>query len=123
MKVLRFLGNIIWLICGGLLCALAYCIVGLFCCITVVGIPFGVQLFKFARLWLTPFGKKVELNFGEHPVANVIWLVLVGWEMFCANLVSCLICCITIIGIPVGLQAFKFSVLSIAPFGAKIRKA
>ena len=53
----------------------------------------------------------------------MIWLVLVGWEMFCANLVSCLICCITIIGIPVGLQAFKFSVLSIAPFGAKIRKA
>ena len=96
-------------------------LVGLLLCITIIGIPFGKQCFKFARLSLAPFGKKVLLDFSRHPIMNVIWLLLAGWEMFLGYLFAGLFCCITIIGIPAGIQAFKFSILAIAPFGAKVK--
>ncbi len=122
MKILRFLANIVWLICGGLISALLFLVAGLLCCITIIGIPLGLQLFKFARLVLHPFGRKVRLNFSSHTIANVIWLVLLGWESFLGMLAASIACCITIVGIPVGIQAFKFSILSLAPFGAEVER-
>ena len=89
---------------------------------TVVGIPLGIQLFKFARISLAPFGKKVELHYTKHIIINTVWLLLLGWEMMIVYLVAGLLCCMTVIGIPAGIQAFKFSKLSLAPFGAKITK-
>ena len=117
---MKLLGNIIWIIFGGLFTALAWLIVGLLLCITIIGIPLGKQCFKFAKLSLAPFGKKVKLNFGKHPIANLLWLIIFGWGMFLGYLVSGIACCITLIGIPAGLQAFKFSILALAPFGAKV---
>ncbi len=117
---MKLIGNIIWIIFGGLITALAWLIAGVVFCITIIGIPLGKQCFKFAKLSLAPFGKKVNLNFGKHPIVNLIWLLIVGWGMFIGYLGAGLVCCITIIGIPAGIQAFKFSILALAPFGAKV---
>lgn len=118
----RFIANVIWIIFGGLIGALLWCLAGLILCITVVGIPLGLQCFKFAKISFAPFGKKVKLHFGKHPIVNLIWLVLVGWEMMIVYLFAALLCCITIVGIPMALQALKFSKLALAPFGAEVGK-
>lgn len=120
--MLRFLGNIFWIIFGGLWIALGWFFLGLLLCITIVGIPFGKQCFKAASLTFAPFGKHVDLNFGSHPISNIIWAILAGWEMACGYLMSGIICCITVVGIPFGLQAFKMMSLALFPFGAKIKK-
>ena len=117
---MKFIANIIWIIFGGLISALLWVLAGLLLCITIVGIPFGVQCFKCAKLAFAPFGKKVRLDYMKHPIVNTIWLLLFGWELFLVQLISGLFCCITIVGIPAGIQAFKFSKLSLAPFGAKV---
>lgn len=117
---LTILGNIIWIITGGIGTALGWLLVGMILCITIIGIPFGKQCFKFATITLSPFGKEVELDFGKHPVMNVLWFVLFGWEMFLVYILNGILLCITIIGIPFGIQAFKFGKLAIFPFGAKV---
>lgn len=119
---MKFILNVLWILFGGWFTALLWCIGGLLCCITVVGIPLGVQCFKCAKLSFAPFGKKVDLNYGEHPIANTIWLIFVGWEFFLGYLFIGIVYCVTIIGIPLGIQTFKFSKLSLAPFGAKVGK-
>ena len=117
---MKVIGNIIWFLFGGLFTALAWVLIGIFLCITIVFFPFGIQCFKYAKLSLAPFGKSVNLNFEKYFISNVLWLIFFGWEMFLAYVVAGCLCCITIIGIPAGIQAFKFSKLSFAPFGAKI---
>jgi uncharacterized membrane protein YccF (DUF307 family) len=118
---MKTLGNIIWIIFGGLLSSIAWLILGLLLCITIVGIPFGKQCFKMAQLYLAPFGTEVQTHFEKHPVMNIIWIVLCGWEMAVANLVTGIIFCITIVGIPFGKQWFKLTSLSLIPFGATLR--
>jgi len=118
---MKTLGNIIWLIFGGLLSAIVWYILGLLLCITIIGIPVGKQLFKLGSLTLLPFGKEVETHFDKHPIANIIWLVLVGWEMAIAYVVTGILYCVTIIGIPFGMQWFKLAVLALLPFGAKTK--
>lgn len=114
--------NIIWLVLGGVLCTIGYYLAGVLCCITVIGIPFGMQLFKLGTFCLCPFGKSVE-NSGGSPmgclsiVMNVIWILLGWWEIALVHLACGLLCCITIIGIPLGLQHFKIALLSAMPFG------
>ena len=117
---MKFIGNIIWFILIGLWTAIGYFFVGLLLCITIIGIPFGKQCFKLAKLVLTPFGKTVNSNFGKHPIANILWLVLVGWGLAVGYVVAGAIFCITIIGIPFGKQCFKLAALSLIPFGANI---
>jgi len=117
---MKTLGNIIWLLLIGLWTAIGYFFAGLIFCITIIGIPFGKQCFKLATLVLTPFGKTVRTNFGKHPIANIIWLILFGWEMCLGYLLAGLIFCITIIGIPFGKQCFKLATLSLTPFGANL---
>ena len=119
---MNFLCNIIWLIFGGIIGAILWFLVGLILCLTVIGIPFGMQCFKIATLVLWPFGKEVEIgNFGVGGmIFNIIWLIFFGWEFAIAHLVIGLLFCITIIGIPFGLQHFKFAKLGLIPFGAKI---
>lgn len=95
-------------------------LLGVILCITIIGIPFGKQCFKFATITLAPFGKTVNLNFSKHPVANVLWLIFFGWEMFLGYVASGVISCVTIIGIPFGIQAFKFGTLALIPFGATV---
>ena len=118
---MKILANIIWFIFGGLWLFLLWCILGVLLCITVIGIPFATQCFKIARLSLMPYGKKVSLDFGKHPIANVLWLVFLGWEVGIAHLIIGALNCITIIGIPRGIQCFKITKLAFFPFGAKIK--
>lgn len=120
---MSILGNLIWLIFGGLLTALGWLVAGLICCVTIIGIPFGLQCFKIAGLVLCPFGKRVESGeFGAMGlIGNLLWILFLGWELALGHLISGLILCITVVGIPFGLQHFKLSKLAILPFGAYIR--
>ena len=80
-----------------------------------------VQCFKIARLLLWPMGHTVTTHFSAHPIANLIWIVLFGWEMCVGYVVSGAIYCITVVGIPFGLQCFKLAELSLCPFGASVQ--
>ncbi len=119
------MGNILWLILGGLLVAVIYILVGLLMCITIIGIPFGLQLFKFANYALWPFGREIVDGPGQPGcvsiVMNLIWILLGWWEIAVIHLIFGLICCITIVGIPFGVQHFKMALLSVFPFGKEIR--
>ena len=122
---MKSLGNIIWLILGGLLIALIYVLVGILMCITIIGIPFGLQLFKLGGYALWPFGHEL-VNGPNEPgcvsiVMNLIWILLGWWEIAIIHLVSGIIFCITIVGIPFGVQHFKMALNSIFPFGKEIR--
>jgi len=119
---MNLLGNFIWLLFGGLIGFVIWCLAGAILCITIVGIPFGVQCFKIAGFVLWPFGKEIELgNFGAGGlIFNLIWLLLFGWELAITHLLIGLLLCITIIGIPFGVQHFKFAQLGLIPFGARI---
>jgi len=121
-SVMNLIGNIIWLIFGGLVAFILWMIAGVILCITIVGIPFGSQCFKIAGFVLWPFGRRIELgHFGAGGlVLNIIWLIVFGWEFAITHLVIGLLFCVTIIGIPFGLQHFKFAQLGLMPFGARI---
>ena len=120
--MLSLLGNLIWIIFGGLLGAVFWFIAGLLVCITIIGIPFGIQCFKIAGLTLLPFGRDVEIgNFGVGGfLGNVLWIIFLGWELFLFHLGVGIVFCITIVGIPFGLQHFKLAKLALVPFGARI---
>ncbi|NLU51997.1 MAG: YccF domain-containing protein [Clostridiaceae bacterium] len=116
------LGNLIWIVFGGLLGAILWFVAGILCCITIYGIPFGIQCFKISALVFWPFGKKVDIGFFGFGglLGNLIWILIVGWVLFLIHSVIGLIMCLTIIGIPFGRQHLKLAKLAILPFGAKI---
>jgi len=116
------LGNFIWFICGGFISGLSWLIAGCLWCITVIGIPIGVQCFKFAGLSFFPFGKEVVYGGGAGSLLlNIIWLLTTGLPLAIESAVMGLILCITVIGIPFGLQHFKIAKLALMPFGASVR--
>lgn len=120
---MRLLGNILWFLFGGLISGLSWVLAGCLWCITIVGIPVGLQCFKFATLSFWSFGR--EINYGKGTfsfIVNLIWILLCGWEMALVNLIFGFIWCITIVGIPFGKQFFKLARLSFMPFGAEIIK-
>jgi uncharacterized membrane protein YccF (DUF307 family) len=118
---LSLLGNIIWLIFGGLVAGLGYILGGLTICLTIIGIPFGIQAIKLGIATLTPFGKQVvprpNTNSTLATVFNVIWIIFFGWGIALAHLVHGVILAITIIGIPFAMQHFKLMMLALLPFG------
>jgi len=120
----RTLGNVLWLLFAGLGLAIGYVLSGVVLCLTLVGLPFGIQAFKLASFALWPFGRKVVDTPGAGGfltvVFNVLWLVLFGWEIFLGHLASGILLCLTIVGIPFGIQAFKMSSLSLWPFGRTV---
>lgn len=121
---MRFFANILWFICGGFICWLEYVLLGLLLCITIVGIPFGIQCFKFAELCAMPFGKELRYTMGPTSVlGNILWIALVGWETALTELVIGAVLCLTIVGIPFGVQFFKLAGLSLMPFGSHVRIA
>ena len=115
------LGNLIWILFGGLFTALYWFFAGILLSITIIGIPLGKQCFKAARLTLAPFGKTVVTHFDKHPIANIIWVIFAGWELAAGYLFASLLCCVTIVGIPFGLQGFKLMTLAFCPFGAEVK--
>ncbi|MBE5745656.1 MAG: YccF domain-containing protein [Clostridiales bacterium] len=118
---MKFIANVLWVLFTGLYTAILYLVLGLAWCISIIGIPFGLQAFKFARLSIWPFGSKVKAKFSKHPIANVIWLIFGGFTEAILFLGFGIAWCVTIIGIPFGLQCFKFAKLSCMPFGAEIK--
>jgi uncharacterized membrane protein YccF (DUF307 family) len=123
---MSLLGNIIWLIFGGLLSGLGYIIGGLALCLTIVGIPFGLQSMKLGVATFAPFGKSIvegeRANSPLRLIFNVLWLILFGWEIAVAHAVSALVLAITIIGIPFALQHLKLIPMALLPFGRDLRR-
>ena len=119
---MNVIGNILWLLLGGIFLALFWTAAGLLVCLTIIGIPFGLQCFKYAGFVLWPFGRQVHIGeFGVGGlIGNLLWILLLGWELCIAHLVIGFILCVTIIGIPFGLQHFKLAQLAILPFGATV---
>jgi uncharacterized membrane protein YccF (DUF307 family) len=121
---MKTIGNIIWLVFAGIWLALGYAAFGLIMCITIIGIPFGVQAFKLAGFALWPFGKEIVSDNGSNSfleiVFNIIWLVLFGWGIFLASVTTALVLCITIIGIPFAWQSVKIGLMGLWPFGRKV---
>ncbi|MBP3332074.1 MAG: YccF domain-containing protein [Tidjanibacter sp.] len=117
----KFLGNILWIIFGGLCVAVEYATGAIAACMTIVGIPFGMQLFKLAVLALWPFGNEVAVMSGKHgclhTIFNIIWLFTGGLCIALTHLAFGLLLCITIVGIPFGKQHFKLMKLAFTPFG------
>ena len=121
---MKFLGNIILLIFGGLVTSIEYLISSLLLMVTIIGIPFGLQTMKLALLALWPFGSKVTDNGNSGGclsiLMNILWIILGGFWICLTHLGFGLLLCITIIGIPWGRQHFKMAALALTPFGKNI---
>ncbi len=121
---MSLLGNILWLIFGGLVVGLGYILGGLGLCLTLVGIPFGIQTIKLGMASFAPFGKEVVERPGAggclRVVFNVVWLVLFGWEIALAHLASAVLLALTLVGIPFAKQHLKLIPLSLMPFGRNL---
>lgn len=125
---MRTLGNILWIIFGGgIILFLEYFIGGLLLCLTIIGIPFGLQCIKLAFLALLPFGKEVQDTQQAGGclslLMNIIWILVGGIWVAATHLVFALACAITIVGIPFALQHIKLVSLSFAPFGKVVKEA
>jgi len=121
---MRLLGNIIWLIFGGLIIAIEYFIGSIILMITIIGIPFGLQTLKMAALAIWPFGRDTRVHSRAsgclYILMNILWLLTGGLWIAVTHTVFGLILCITIIGIPFGLQHFKLTAIALSPFGRDI---
>ncbi|MCX6227778.1 MAG: YccF domain-containing protein [Bacteroidia bacterium] len=122
---MRLLGNIIWFILGGFFSFLAYLWGGFLLCLTIIGIPWGLQAMKIGIAHLTPFGRRVVSTKSSIPVLsfllNIIWLLFAGIWIAIAEFVLGLLLCITILGIPFGIQHFKLMRLALYPFGYDLK--
>lgn len=115
------LGNVLWFICGGLISGLSWVLAGCLWCISIIGIPVGLQCFKLASLSFFPFGKNVVYGGGAGSfLLNIVWLLLPGLALALEHVAFGVILCITIVGIPFGLQHFKLAKLALMPFGAQV---
>ena len=119
---MKFIGNFLWFIFGGLVMGASWALAGCLWCITIIGIPWGVQCFKFAKLCFFPFGKEVEYGGDAGSLfLNLIWILISGVPLAIESVVCGLIYCLTIIGIPFGKQCFKLAKLALMPFGTTVK--
>ena len=122
---MKILGNLIWLIFGGIFIAIEYLIASLILMLTIIGIPFGIQTLKLASLAIWPFGQEVvpskQMNGCVSTLMNIIWLFIGGIWIALTHVLFGLILSITIIGIPFGKQHFKLAAVALSPFGKTIR--
>ncbi|OGI09048.1 MAG: hypothetical protein A2Y40_09465 [Candidatus Margulisbacteria bacterium GWF2_35_9] len=119
---MKLIGNIIWIILGGFVVFLEYMFAGIILCLTVIGIPFGIQCFKIAFMILAPFGKEIVDQGGTVSLLmNVLWIIFFGIGIALSHLMMGFLLFITIIGIPFAIQHFKFAILGLLPFGKIIR--
>jgi len=122
---MSLLGNILWLIFGGLIAGLGYILGGLLMCLTIVGIPFGIQSMKLGVATFAPFGKEIvespDANGPLEIVLNVVWLIFFGWEIALAHLVAAGVLALTIIGIPFALQHVKLIPIALLPLGRSLQ--
>lgn len=115
------LGNIIWFIFGGFVTGISWALAGVLWCITIVGIPIGMQCFKFASLSFCPFGKQVDYGGGAVSlILNILWIIISGIPLAIEHIAFGIIFAITIVGIPFAKQHFKLAKLALMPFGSTI---
>jgi uncharacterized membrane protein YccF (DUF307 family) len=121
---MKLVGNIIWLVFGGIVIAVEYLIGSLVLMLTVIGIPFGIQTLKLASLSLWPFGRDTTVHSRSsgclYIIMNVLWLISGGLVIALTHSIFGAFLCITIIGIPFGLQHFKLTAIALSPFGRDI---
>jgi uncharacterized membrane protein YccF (DUF307 family) len=120
---MRFLLNLLWLVLSGLWMFLAYMIVGVLCCITIIGIPFGIASFRIGTFALWPFGRTIIAKPGAgvgSSIGNVFWFILSGIWLAIGHAITGVLLCLTIIGIPLGLANFKLIPVSLFPLGKDI---
>lgn len=118
------LGNLIWFIFGGFFLSLGWFIAGILWSLTILGIPVGMQCFKFAKLALFPFGKEIVFGGGTPSfLLNLLWIIFSGFWLSVGSFIWGCICCVTIIGIPFGMQYFKLAKLALLPFGSSVIKS
>ena len=122
---MSILGNTIWLIFGGFLTGLGYILGGLLVCVTIVGIPFGIQAIKLGAATMAPFGKEIVIHEKANEfwqmVANILWAIVLGWEIAVAHLVHAGILAITIVGLPFAKQHIKLIPMALFPFGRELQ--
>ena len=112
---MKKLGNFLWCVLGGFLFAAVYSVLGLVFCLTLVGIPFGKQYFKLAKLAFKPFGK-IVLDENKRPFGNFLWNILGGIVFSLVYFVLGVVLCVTLIGIPFGKQCLKLASVAFKPF-------
>ena len=129
--MLRTLGNLLWLVLGGLVMGLGWWLAGLLCAITIVGLPWAKACFVIGQFAFWPFGKEAvnreQVN-GQQDigtgalgaVGNVLWFIFAGVWLAIGHLLSAMACFVTIIGIPFGLQHLKLAAMTLAPIGKTI---
>ena len=120
---MRLLLNIIWFVFAGLWLAIAYAFAALICFVLIITIPFGIAALRIALFALWPFGKTVvrraDAGAGS-AIGNVLWFLLLGWWLALGHLITGVLLCLTIIGIPLGLANFKLIPVSLVPLGREI---
>lgn len=120
---MRLVGNVIWFLFGGFVGWCSWMLAGILWCISIVGIPIGLQCFKFATLSLWPFGKDLVLSHSTGAfLLNIIWLLVSGIPLAIGHFISGLLLLVTIVGIPFAKQSFKLAKLALMPFGARVIK-
>ncbi len=121
--MLKAILNLVWLVLEGVWMAIAYLIAGLICFVLIITIPFGIASFRIANYVLWPFGRTIEHRPGAGVaslIGNVLWLILFGWWLALAHLVTGALLCLTIVGIPLGIASFKIIPVTLAPLGVQI---
>lgn len=120
---MRTIGNIIWFVLAGWWLAIGYALAGVVACILIITIPFGIAAFRIAGYVVWPFGRTVvrkpDAGFWS-VIGNIIWIIVVGWELAIAHLAAGVLLCITIIGIPFGIACFKMIPLALIPLGSQV---
>ena len=115
------LGNLLWFIFGGFISGVSWLLTGCLWCVTIIGIPVGLQCFKIASLSFFPFGKDVVYGGGTGSLlCNMIWLVVSGLPLALEHVMIGGLLCVTMLGIPFGLQHFKLAKLALMPFGTAV---
>ncbi|MCU0474138.1 MAG: YccF domain-containing protein [Bacteroidales bacterium] len=121
---MKILGNLVWLIFGGIIIAIEYFVGSIALFVTIIGVPFGIQTLKMATIAIWPFGRDTRVHSRAsgclYIVMNVIWLLCGGIWIALTHVIFGLVLCITIIGIPFGLQHFKLTAIALNPFGRDI---
>ncbi|GAA5179713.1 YccF domain-containing protein [Niveibacterium umoris] len=128
---MRLIGNLLWLVFGGLWMALGWILAGAICFVSIIGIPWGRACFVIGQLAFLPFGNEAvdrrvvtqreDIGTGiPGVIGNVLWFLIAGWWLALGHLFHALLCCITIIGIPFGLQHLKLAGLALAPIGKTV---
>ena len=120
---MKLILNVIWLVLCGWWMALLYVLAGIVCAILIITIPFAIASFRIASYVIWPFGRSIQMRreagIGSL-IGNIIWIILVGWELALGHLTAGILLCLTIIGIPLGLANFKLIPISLLPLGTRV---